>query len=905
MLPKKINVSLKEPFNSDYNFSKRINDYLYIKYSNNEFSYSRICTNNLLSHQTCRIVARFTDFLIFDDNTEFLHEFCNKNELHKRLQYIFNFYHSYSKIYPNYLIIPENKFLYKNLRKKQKVIDEENAVKFCTPKNKKSLSKQNINYKNYNTNNNENEKNDLLFFNKSIIESINRQNISSNNNSTKKCSNISYSNELNYLISSISSETKKSRNLNMPRKSCDSISKQKIQLDLEEIILNNKICDDINTNISFNSQSSSNLKNNIYSEDTQSKDSITDIINLINGKNTNIINNKIKNGSSDKINKKKIKNIKQEKKYKFNFLMLDFDNIKKNIKTHKTKVCNYNNVKNENNKIPSIVKEQRNNKKNYLKNYPQKNELNGNNTNKNKNIVYHKQAVSCLEDISKILKNNSKTKKNQQLNILSKINNNKFNSKSNEHHNKNWLGIQTVTSFGNIGTKKYKISVVKNNVNNNRKQHYSRPKKSLNFITNISTNSTINFGNSYYKINKVNNNNKQNMDIHIINNNKQKYPKNKNNRIIMNSIETLISLGERKPKMSNDGDIKKVFKLETDSLQSTQVSLNKKTNQRSTQKLSYIDKILTQIKRTIRNLNTNNNKNNNTVLSSFTKKYNTEQNNIDFKIKDNISSYGCKPFHDYFQKNTNVAKIKLKKQKTSTLINNNNIFNFFTSKDFYNLKINNNNTKSQNKSVNKNTEKIQGNVLKKLSTNKITENYRDININDSNSFILKTFNKDNICNNSNNINNNMNSNINKTSKRHKFNFKNFDFDKIKKNYRKYLCNNICKRISYERPDNINNFYKTHKKNNTTNICKNIEEINKKKNFRNHKRNHIIILNSINKKNMNVQIKFKTPSKTIIKSLEMKNNKNCNNTNIKDDGILFVGRFNINNNISELKMKKMI
>ena len=57
--------------------------------------------------------------------------------------------------------------------------------------------------------------------------------------------------------------------------------------------------------------------------------------------------------------------------------------------------------------------------------------------------------------------------------------------------------------------------------------------------------------------------------------------------------------------------------------------------------------------------------------------------------------------------------------------------------------------------------------------------------------------------------------------------------------------------------------------------------------------------------MNVQIKFKTPSKTIIKSLEMKNNKNCNNTNFRDDGILFVGRFNINNNISELKVKKMI
>ena len=115
-----------------------------------------------------------------------------------------------------------------------------------------------------------------------------------------------------------------------------------------------------------------------------------------------------------------------------------------------------------------------------------------------------------------------------------------------------------------------------------------------------------------------------------------------------------------------------------------------------------------------------------------------------------------------------------------------------------------------------------------------------------------------------------------------------------KNYRKYKL-----------PDNICNFNRTHKKNHTTNICKNIEEIIKKKSLINHKRNQIIILNSVNKKNnKNFQIKFKTPSKTIIQSLELNKNKNIN-TNCKNEGYAFLGKFNINNNITNLRMKKRV
>ena len=165
MISKQENKSYNIIANTKITISEKINYFLFQKYSKFEFSYSRICINNLLAHERCRIVSRFKDFLFYDDNTEFLHEFCKKKFQPNKLKYIFNFYNSYSRIYPNYLILPENKFIYKNIRKKQRIIDEENAIKYTTPKNKKSTNNKNILLEN-------NDYNDVLFFNKSIVDSI-------------------------------------------------------------------------------------------------------------------------------------------------------------------------------------------------------------------------------------------------------------------------------------------------------------------------------------------------------------------------------------------------------------------------------------------------------------------------------------------------------------------------------------------------------------------------------------------------------------------------------------------------------------------------------------------------------------------------------------------------------------
>ena len=87
-----------------YHYKKKINDILF----------------NVRSHY----VEEFKEYLIYEDYNEFLKRFYDRSELKKKLQNILNFYEKYSKIYANYTVIPESKYMYKNIKRKQKVIDQ-------------------------------------------------------------------------------------------------------------------------------------------------------------------------------------------------------------------------------------------------------------------------------------------------------------------------------------------------------------------------------------------------------------------------------------------------------------------------------------------------------------------------------------------------------------------------------------------------------------------------------------------------------------------------------------------------------------------------------------------------------------------------------------------------------------
>ena len=116
---------------------------LFKKYTSGNFSYHKILANNLIFNDTCRIVARFKDYLIFDDNTEFLRRFYSSEESKPRLDRILTFYETYSKIFPNYMILKESKYLYRNIRKKQKMIDAVNEIKREEEENRKKIKQNN------------------------------------------------------------------------------------------------------------------------------------------------------------------------------------------------------------------------------------------------------------------------------------------------------------------------------------------------------------------------------------------------------------------------------------------------------------------------------------------------------------------------------------------------------------------------------------------------------------------------------------------------------------------------------------------------------------------------------------------------------------------------------------------
>lgn len=108
------------------NLVKTIHTLFHIKYKTDKETYNNKVVSDIIYNEKTKIVSIFKDYLIWDDSSEFLRRIYTINESRVRLNKIIGFYSKYSKIFPNYIILPESKYLYKNIRKKQKMIDSAN-----------------------------------------------------------------------------------------------------------------------------------------------------------------------------------------------------------------------------------------------------------------------------------------------------------------------------------------------------------------------------------------------------------------------------------------------------------------------------------------------------------------------------------------------------------------------------------------------------------------------------------------------------------------------------------------------------------------------------------------------------------------------------------------------------------
>jgi hypothetical protein len=116
---------------------KRRYKLMFENYKTVEINYNTLVINNLLCNGKNHIVAIFKEHLIDDDNSEFLRRFYTERESSIRIKKVAKYYFETSVIFPNYTPLNEAKYIYKNIMKKQKVIDKQQELEEEIEENKK------------------------------------------------------------------------------------------------------------------------------------------------------------------------------------------------------------------------------------------------------------------------------------------------------------------------------------------------------------------------------------------------------------------------------------------------------------------------------------------------------------------------------------------------------------------------------------------------------------------------------------------------------------------------------------------------------------------------------------------------------------------------------------------------
>ena len=105
---------------------------LYNNYNVTSTSLNKIIISNIIYNNNLHIVSCLKEFLIFFDPDDFLSEFYKLNESCFKIKSYSEFYTLNSRIFPNYILLPESKYIFNNIKKKQNLLDqlEDNNYKY-------------------------------------------------------------------------------------------------------------------------------------------------------------------------------------------------------------------------------------------------------------------------------------------------------------------------------------------------------------------------------------------------------------------------------------------------------------------------------------------------------------------------------------------------------------------------------------------------------------------------------------------------------------------------------------------------------------------------------------------------------------------------------------------------------
>ena len=99
------------------------------KYDSKIYTYNVKKVNELIFNVPSKFTANFKDYLLIEEDGEFFKRQYFKKEFNKKFKKICFFYEKFAKSFPNYTILEEGKYMYKNIIKKQKMIDELQKIK--------------------------------------------------------------------------------------------------------------------------------------------------------------------------------------------------------------------------------------------------------------------------------------------------------------------------------------------------------------------------------------------------------------------------------------------------------------------------------------------------------------------------------------------------------------------------------------------------------------------------------------------------------------------------------------------------------------------------------------------------------------------------------------------------------
>jgi len=564
---------------------------LSIKYNSFENSYSLICINNLIYTENCHIVARFKDFLYYDDDTEFINKYFYKNELKKILKKVFNFYSKYCKVFPNYMILPENEFLYRNLRKKQKLIDQFNEIKKEEEENRKHL----------NLKKNKNNENKYIIFGKKEQESIDKYKPSF----TQSTIMMDY---LNFYNSSSNekSRLKISYDLNDSKNTISLNYNNKENMDLNDINTSEltliSITNLINKSPTKTEKTSGkNQSSNKLSFTPHKSKTKTEKFNIVEDKSGNNLNDDIKKKYISYYQSKKDRNTKQ---------------LNNNIKVNHENNTNYNSNSNTNNKLNNNKKENLTVKKNNIVNNNIMMSANNSSQTKNSTNI----LISSITKTSK-----GKDSKNASKNIKTTITKKKLftttekpishkkpiynyqmkkgeknsNSINNNKHKKNMKDMITISFKPSISPPVTKINSLKLKIMGNIMRIQSGNKNNVKSPSNNNSNSLsyVTKNNKNIKFNQTNNININNLE------------KTENEKINVNIDKKVIKINPTIKKISTKETIqnyKNILKMDktnhfSHDINKNHIIMNKNIFTNLTDKLSYKNTSNDKIRKTEQN----------------------------------------------------------------------------------------------------------------------------------------------------------------------------------------------------------------------------------------------------------------------------------------------------------------